>query len=50
MGSGKSPWASTWRGCSDCPFYDSDQEVELRTGADIPLIFEREGEAGFPPP
>jgi shikimate kinase len=29
------------------PFYDSDQEIERRSGADIPLIFEREGEAGF---
>jgi shikimate kinase len=31
----------------DRPFLDSDHEIELRTGADIPLIFEREGEAGF---
>ena len=31
----------------DYPFLDSDHEIELRTGADIPLIFEREGEAGF---
>lgn len=28
-------------------FYDSDQEIEKRTGVDIPLIFEIEGEAGF---
>lgn len=28
-------------------FYDSDREIELHTGADIPLIFELEGEAGF---
>lgn len=28
-------------------FYDSDQEVVRRTGANIPLIFEIEGEAGF---
>jgi len=28
-------------------FYDSDHEIELRTGATIPLIFELEGEAGF---
>lgn len=28
-------------------FYDSDSEIEQRTGADIPLIFELEGEAGF---
>ena len=31
----------------DRPFFDSDHEIELRTGADIALIFEREGEAGF---
>jgi shikimate kinase len=28
-------------------FLDSDQEIEKRTGATIPLIFEIEGEAGF---
>lgn len=28
-------------------FYDSDQEIEKRTGVNIPLIFEVEGEAGF---
>lgn len=28
-------------------FIDSDREIELRTGVDIPLIFELEGEAGF---
>lgn len=28
-------------------FIDSDHEIEARTGADIPLIFELEGEAGF---
>lgn len=28
-------------------FIDSDQEIEKRTGATIPLIFELEGEAGF---
>lgn len=28
-------------------FYDSDHEIEERTGADITLIFEIEGEAGF---
>jgi shikimate kinase len=29
------------------PFFDSDAEIERRTGADIPLIFEKEGEARF---
>ncbi len=28
-------------------FYDSDRVIETETGADIPLIFEKEGEAGF---
>ena len=28
-------------------FYDSDHEIEQRTGVDISLIFEIEGEAGF---
>lgn len=28
-------------------FYDSDHEIEHRTGVDIPFIFEKEGEAGF---
>jgi shikimate kinase len=28
-------------------FWDSDKEIEHRTGADIPWIFEYEGEAGF---
>lgn len=28
-------------------FLDSDHEIEKRTGANIPLIFELEGEAGF---
>lgn len=28
-------------------FADSDREIEKRTGANIPLIFEVEGEAGF---
>jgi len=28
-------------------FLDSDHEIEERTGVDIPLIFDLEGEAGF---
>lgn len=28
-------------------FYDSDREIEASTGADIPWIFDVEGEAGF---
>ncbi|KPW10065.1 Shikimate kinase [Pseudomonas amygdali pv. aesculi] len=29
------------------PFKDSDKEIELRTGANIPWIFDKEGEPGF---
>ena len=28
-------------------FYDTDHEIERRTGVNIPLIFEVEGETGF---
>ena len=28
-------------------FYDTDQEIEKRTGVRVPTIFEMEGEAGF---
>lgn len=28
-------------------FLDSDEEIESRTGVDIPFIFEKEGEEGF---
>jgi shikimate kinase len=28
-------------------FLDTDQEIERRTGVDIPYIFEKEGETGF---
>lgn len=28
-------------------FLDTDQEIQRRTGADVALIFEKEGEAGF---
>lgn len=28
-------------------FVDADEEIEKRTGVDIPYIFEKEGEAGF---
>jgi shikimate kinase len=31
----------------DLPFKDSDHEIEERTGADIPWIFDMEGEEGF---
>ena len=47
MGSGKTAVAKCLARLLSYPFYDSDHEIEQRCGADIPLIFEREGEAGF---
>jgi shikimate kinase len=47
MGSGKTAVGRYVARLLECPFRDSDHEIEQRTGADIPLIFEREGEAGF---
>ena len=35
------------RGSTDKTFVDADHALEERTGVDIPLIFEIEGEAGF---
>jgi shikimate kinase len=47
MGSGKSAVGKQLARLLHVPFADSDTEIERRTGADIPLIFEKEGEAGF---
>jgi shikimate kinase len=47
MGSGKTAVGRSLARLLGYPFLDSDHEIEARTGADIPLIFEREGEAGF---
>ena len=47
MGSGKSAVGRTLARLLDFPFYDSDSEIERRTGVDIPFIFEKEGEPGF---
>jgi shikimate kinase len=47
MGSGKTAVGRHVARTLGLPFVDSDHEIEQRTGADIPLIFEREGEAGF---
>jgi len=47
MGSGKTAVGRHVARVLGLPFVDSDHEIEQRTGADIPLIFEREGEAGF---
>jgi shikimate kinase len=47
MGSGKSAVGKTLARLLGMPFYDSDTEIERRTGVDIPFIFEKEGESGF---
>lgn len=47
MGSGKSAVGRLLARLIDAPFYDSDAEIERRTGVDISYIFEREGEPGF---
>jgi shikimate kinase len=47
MGSGKSAVGKQLARLLRRPFYDSDIEIERRTGVDIPFIFEKEGEAGF---
>lgn len=47
MGAGKSTVGRRLAQTLGVPFLDSDREIEERTGADIPLIFELEGEAGF---
>ncbi|MGI9281172.1 MAG: shikimate kinase AroK [Endozoicomonas sp.] len=47
MGAGKSTIGRMLAKELGLPFYDSDHEVEIRTGADIPWIFDVEGEEGF---
>jgi len=47
MGAGKTTVGKLLAKTSGCEFYDSDHEIEKRTGVNIPLIFELEGEAGF---
>jgi shikimate kinase len=47
MGSGKTAVGKQLARLLGYPFFDSDHEVEAATGADIPRIFELEGEAGF---
>ena len=47
MGSGKTAVGRQLARLLDAPFYDSDAEIERRTGVDISFIFEKEGEAGF---
>lgn len=47
MGAGKSAIGRALALALDCPFHDTDAEIERRTGVDIAYIFEKEGEAGF---
>lgn len=47
MGVGKSTVGRMLARRLGLEFHDSDQVIEARTGVDIPLIFEIEGEAGF---
>lgn len=47
MGAGKSTIGRRLAQILKMDFYDSDREIEHRTGADISLIFELEGEDGF---
>jgi shikimate kinase len=47
MGVGKSTIGKVLAELLDMEFIDSDREIEAATGADIPWIFDVEGEAGF---
>ncbi|MDB5971591.1 MAG: aroK [Hydrocarboniphaga sp.] len=47
MGAGKTTVGKRLAETRGMEFIDSDNEIELRTGVDIPLIFEKEGEEGF---
>jgi shikimate kinase len=47
MGSGKTAVGKRLATLLGKQFFDSDAEVERRTGVDIRYIFEKEGEAGF---
>lgn len=47
MGAGKTTVGRYLAELLNRDFIDSDHEIEARTGASIPWIFEKEGEAGF---
>ena len=47
MGAGKSAVGRQLAKLTHFDFVDSDDEIEARTGVDIPFIFEKEGESGF---
>ena len=47
MGSGKSAVGKRLAADLGLRFFDSDREIENRSGVEIDFIFEKEGEAGF---
>jgi shikimate kinase len=47
MGAGKTTVGRLLAKHLEKTFYDTDHEIERRTGVNIPLIFELEGESGF---
>ncbi len=47
MGAGKSAVGRQLAARLDRAFFDTDHEIEARTGVSIPVIFDVEGEAGF---
>lgn len=47
MGAGKTSVGRQLAKAMNCEFFDSDKEIEKRTGVNIPTIFDIEGEAGF---
>ena len=47
MGSGKSTIGRQLATALKKSFFDSDHEIEAKTGVKIPVIFEMEGESGL---
>ncbi len=47
MGAGKTTVGRFLAKNLELDFYDTDQEIEKRTGVRVPIIFEMEGEDGF---
>jgi shikimate kinase len=47
MGAGKTTLGRQLAQILALDFYDTDHEIQARTGVDVPTIFEFEGEAGF---
>ncbi len=47
MGSGKTAVGRHLARMLRFTFYDSDADIEAKTGVDVAFIFEKEGEAGF---